>query len=74
MMQNQRPPEPVVKVEVNKFLIVKKPLEVIDEIVIDETSVYDWIVDIDLITSVAKEGWKVLYVWFTLGLSIKKVC
>jgi hypothetical protein len=30
-----------------------------EDIVIDETSVYDWIVDIDLITSVAKEGWKV---------------
>lgn len=29
------------------------------EVIIDETSVYDWIVDIDLITNVAKEGWKV---------------
>lgn len=26
---------------------------------IDETSVYDWIVDIDLITQIGKEGWKV---------------
>ncbi|CAD8187620.1 unnamed protein product [Paramecium octaurelia] len=29
------------------------------EIEIDETSVYDWIVDIDLITTIAKNGWKV---------------
>ncbi|KAM3128244.1 hypothetical protein pb186bvf_019663 [Paramecium bursaria] len=29
------------------------------EIEIDETSVYDWIVDIDLITTIAKDGWKV---------------
>lgn len=28
-----------------------------EEIIIDETSVYDWIVDIDLITNVAKDGW-----------------
>ena len=29
------------------------------DIEIDETSVYDWIVDIDLITTIAKDGWKV---------------
>lgn len=42
-----------------------KPLQYTDasneaeEIEIDETSVYDWIVDIDLITTIAKDGWKV---------------
>lgn len=42
-----------------------KPIQFIEleqnakEIEIDETSVYDWIVDIDLITTIAKNGWKV---------------
>jgi hypothetical protein len=31
----------------------------VKEIEIDETSVYDWIVDIDLITTIAKNGWRV---------------
>lgn len=48
-----------VQLEEVKLEEIKSSEAAQEEIVIDETSMYDWIVDIDLITYIAKEGWKV---------------